>query len=237
MEMSSSIDQLAKALAAAQAEMKNPPLDGRNPHFNSRFATLAAVRDAVFPVLARHGLALFQSPGSTEIGPTVTNLLMHVSGQWVRSDPLTMPATKRDAQGFGSALSYCRRYALMTIAGVVGDDDDDGEAAQPAPARKGAQPTPAAGPPPANGGPAPAPPRLARPFRGKLGDDDLATPEMLHYLRQECFRTGHTIAALRLRYGLATVTDMLVRQYENALDGFAKLPDKGQAEVPEEVAP
>lgn len=129
MNKSEKIDQLAAALSKAQAEMRNPPLDGRNPHFNSRFATLAGVRDTVLPVLAKHGLAVIQSAGSGERGPTLTTLLMHASGQWVETDALVLPATKQDPQGYCSALTYSRRYSLMALAGVVGEDDDDGNAA------------------------------------------------------------------------------------------------------------
>lgn len=153
MNKSTEINELAKALAAAQAEMKNPPLDGTNPHFHSRFATLAAVRDTVLPVLSRHGLSVIQSAGSSDRGPTLTTLLLHASGQWVETDALTLPASKQDAQGYGSALTYGRRYSLMALAGVVGDDDDDGEAAsKPVPAKPGKQQ------PQANGTPAPTKP-------------------------------------------------------------------------------
>jgi hypothetical protein len=120
--------------------MKNPPKDGENPHFKSRFATLAGVRDAVLPVLSKHGLSVIQSTGSGERGPSVTTLLLHASGQWVECDPLCLPAVKQDPQAYGSALSYARRYSLMALAGVVGDDDDDGQAAsKPAPAKAGKQ--------------------------------------------------------------------------------------------------
>ena len=129
MNKSEKIDQLASALSKAQAEMRNPPLDGRNPHFNSRFATLAGVRDTVLPVLSKHGLSVIQSAGSGERGPTLTTLLMHASGQWVETDALVLPATKQDPQGYCSALTYSRRYSLMALAGVVGEDDDDGNAA------------------------------------------------------------------------------------------------------------
>lgn len=135
MNKSEQINELAKALAEAQAELKNPPLDSENPHFKSRFCSLAGARDAIIPVLAKHGLSLIQSAGSDERGPKLVCLLMHTSGQWVETDPLTLPASKQDAQGYGSALTYGRRYTLMALAGVVGDADDDGQSAsRPPPA-------------------------------------------------------------------------------------------------------
>ena len=120
---------LASALAAAQLEMKNPRMDSTNPHFRNRYASLAAVRDAVVPLLARHGISLMQNLTTTERGIGCETILLHTSGETLRFGPLVLPATKADAQGFGSAATYARRYTLMAIAGVVGDEDDDGEGA------------------------------------------------------------------------------------------------------------
>jgi len=123
------IDQIAAALAAAQAEMTNPPLDSANPHFRSRFSSLAAVRNAVVPVLARHGISMTQDLRTDGNCIACTTILSHSSGQQMTFGPLVMPASKADAQGFGSAATYARRYALMAAAGVVGDEDDDANAA------------------------------------------------------------------------------------------------------------
>lgn len=120
---------IAKALAAAQAEMKNPAFDSANPHFRNRFASLAAVRNAVVPILAKHSIAMTQDLRTTEKGVACITRLTHESGQCMAFGPLEMPATKQDAQGFGSAATYARRYALMAVCGVVGDDDDDANAA------------------------------------------------------------------------------------------------------------
>lgn len=127
---------VAKALAAAQAEMTNPQFDSQNPHFRSKFASLASVRNAVVPVLARHGISVTQNLETTERGIACTTTLWHESGQYMAFGPLVMPASKPDAQGFGSAATYARRYALMAVCGVVGDDDDDANSAtgKPAPA-------------------------------------------------------------------------------------------------------
>jgi hypothetical protein len=136
-QMTTELGAIAKALATAQAEMANPSFDSQNPHFRSRFASLASVRNAVVPVLARNGIALCQDLTTTEKGIACTTILTHESGQQMVFGPLAMPATKPDAQGFGSAATYARRYALMAVAGVVGDDDDDANAAtgKPAPAQ------------------------------------------------------------------------------------------------------
>lgn len=120
--------ELASALAKAQAEMSNPGFDSQNPHFRSKFASLAAVRNAVVPALAKHGVFVTQELTRTENGVACSVILMHSSGQF-RYAPFEMPLAKDDAQGVASASTYARRYTLQAIACVVGDDDDDGNAA------------------------------------------------------------------------------------------------------------
>lgn len=120
---------IAKAFAAAQAELQNPAFDSTNPHFKSKFASLATVRNTVIPVLAKHGIALVQELQTVDGGVSCTTHLYHESGESLHFGPLTIPATKSDAHGYGSAATYSRRYSLMAVAGVVGDDDDDANAA------------------------------------------------------------------------------------------------------------
>lgn len=129
MKRSDSINEISAALASAQEEIKNPSFDSTNPHFRNKFASLAAVRNCVVPVMARHGVFVSQELTSTESGVACLTVLSHKSGQWIEFGPLVMPVAKADAQGFGSASTYCKRYSLMAVAGVVGDEDDDGNAA------------------------------------------------------------------------------------------------------------
>lgn len=135
MNKSESIKELAAALVKAQADLKNPAFDSNNPHYRSKFASLAQVRDTVTPALAKHGLTVTQLLGEAEGGIRCETVLIHSSGEWL-SSVLFMPATKQDAQGYGSASTYARRYSLQAICGVVGDEDDDGNAASnPKPAK------------------------------------------------------------------------------------------------------
>lgn len=125
MTQSDSLDKLLPALLAAQAEFPAIPRDGYNPHFKSRFSTLAAVQKATRPVLAANGLLLSQWPCSTYQGePALKSRLLHTSGQWMEEvTPLLL--TKRDPQAHGSAITYLRRYAWSAILGLVTDEDDD----------------------------------------------------------------------------------------------------------------
>lgn len=119
-----SLGALAKALAAAQSELEDAKKDAYNPHFKTRFASLASVRAAITPTLSRHGLAVVQTnEPHGDAGVCVITTLLHESGEWIRGR-LFLPVLKKDPQGFGSALSYARRYALAEIVGIASDDDD-----------------------------------------------------------------------------------------------------------------
>lgn len=126
-EFSPTLGALAKALSSAQGELQDAKKDSVNPHFKNRFASLSSVRQAITPVFAKCGLAVVQlnEPHGKE-GVCVVTLLLHESGEWIRSR-LYVPVSKADPQGFGSAISYARRYALAAIANISSDDDDDAE--------------------------------------------------------------------------------------------------------------
>lgn len=134
-EFSPSLAGIAQALAAAQAELEDAKKDAVNPHFKNKYATLSSVREAITKVFSKHGLSVVQpfEPHGPD-GVCIVTLLMHKSGEWIRSK-LYIPVSKKDAQGFGSAISYGRRYALAAIANIASDDDDDAEVAVKEPAK------------------------------------------------------------------------------------------------------
>lgn len=122
-----SIADLAAALCKAQAQMEGAKKDAANPHFKSKYADLASVWDAIRAPLTSNGLSVVQLLRSIQGGVEVETILMHASGQQI-SDVFAVPASKQDAQGYGSAATYARRYALMAMVGVA-PEDDDGNAA------------------------------------------------------------------------------------------------------------
>lgn len=126
---SEQINEIAKALAAAQSEMKAAKKDAANPFFKSAYATLESVSDACLPALNKHGIAVTQTTARLGDGSLITleTTLIHSSGQWIGSVYPVHP-TKNDPQSLGSAITYARRYSLAAIAGVT-VSDDDGEAA------------------------------------------------------------------------------------------------------------
>lgn len=134
MNRSDSIAALASALAKAQGKMKNPHFDSTNPHFKSKFASLAAVREAVIPVLSQHGLSLSQWPVSDGNYAGCRTLLSHDSGEFVE-ETFLIPVDKGNAHGYASAVTYAKRISMQSVAAVVGDEDDDGNAAVAEPKR------------------------------------------------------------------------------------------------------
>jgi hypothetical protein len=100
-----------------------------NPHFGSKYADLASIMDAVREPLAANGLAVSQSVANDANGVSVTTTLLHESGETLVSEPCWLPVGKKDPQGYGSAITYARRYSLASLLGIVADEDDDGNAA------------------------------------------------------------------------------------------------------------
>lgn len=141
MRTSETIEALAKSLAAAQGEMKNAPLNKTNPHFRSRYADLAGVRDAIMPSLAKHKLSIVQGTEITERGAVLCTRLMHESGQWIES-VYPLPSVTDNPQALGSALTYARRYSLAAIVGITADEDDDANEAQANAGKPRQQPDP-----------------------------------------------------------------------------------------------
>lgn len=128
--MSESIDQLATALAKAQGEFTVAGKSKSNPFFKSKYADLESVVEASRPSLSKYGLSVVQSPFKNEDGSScLVTILMHASGQWVKSISAHNPA-KNDIQSLSSYNTYLKRMCYTSIVGVVtGDEDDDGEGA------------------------------------------------------------------------------------------------------------
>src|SRR5690606_21425907 len=138
-EWSDARDQLIAALVELQRKVEAPRKTGYNSHRQYRYSTLADILDACRPALAEAGLAILQTPIWGPRGLELVTTLAHTSGQWVRC---RMPVLSvSDPQAMGSALTYSRKYSILTIVGLAPDDDDDGEGAMPRP-----QPTPARAP-------------------------------------------------------------------------------------------
>ena len=132
MNSSDSIKELATALAIVQGQLTFAKKDSKNPFFKSNYADLESVWDACRSLLSDNGLAIMQFPGDYVDGNmTLTTIMTHSSGEWVAQN-MSLPVSKPDAQGAGSAITYMRRYALAAIVGVVQADDDGNSASEKA---------------------------------------------------------------------------------------------------------
>ena len=127
--------QIATALVKAQKAFGPALKSSTNPHFRSRYADLSACVEAVIEGLNGAGIALIQRTSEDTTGVTVETVFIHESGEMLECGKLHVPAAKQDPQGYGSALTYARRYSLMAACGIA-PEDDDGNAA----ARKGPKP-------------------------------------------------------------------------------------------------
>ena len=123
------LTNLAPALVKAQSEMKNASLNKTNPHFKSRYADLAEIRDTVTPALTSNGLAVLQFTQLTSNGFFLVTRLLHKSGEFIDSR-FPLPENVDKPQQMGSAITYARRYMLAAICGITAEEDDDGNAAQ-----------------------------------------------------------------------------------------------------------
>jgi hypothetical protein len=124
---------IASALVKAQREFGPALKSSTNPHFRSKYADLSACIEAVIDSLNNQGIYLMQLTDEHDGGVKVSTVFIHESGEQLSGGSLFMPATKHDAQGFGSALSYARRYSLMAACGIAPEDDDGNQATKTAP--------------------------------------------------------------------------------------------------------
>lgn len=147
---SEKIDLLAKALCKMQSQLTGALKDSENPFFKSKYADLESVWDSIRKPLTDNGLSISQMPCESSTGaPALETILMHESGQFI-SNIVPVISQKNDPQGYGSAFTYFRRYALAAIVGQIQVDDDSeanmnrqtpAKQTQSAPAQRSAQQT------------------------------------------------------------------------------------------------
>lgn len=139
MQKSESIKHIAAALNKAQAEMSGAKKGANNPFFKSKYADMNSVVDAVRIPFCNNGLSYSQFPIMQDNKVGVETILMHESGEWM-SDILVLPMVKQDPQAAGSAITYAKRYALQSIAGIPSEDDDGNAASsQKSPVKQSSQ--------------------------------------------------------------------------------------------------
>ena len=173
------MQKIASALVKAQKGFGAALKTSSNPHFKSRYADLAACVEAVIDSLNDNGIALIQQTHECDNGVIVETTFIHESGEVFSAGKLHVPASKHDAQGYGSALTYARRYSLMAAAGIA-PEDDDGNAATARPS---------------------APP-VQRKADPKVGADELKT------ITELANKTNTDLSAIAKAYGIPSINDL-----------------------------
>lgn len=136
MRTSESVAKIFPALIDAQAEFADLKKDTTNPFFKSHYVELSQVLSSIRSVMHKQGLAVLQFPGHiADSKLAITTRLIHTSGEWIE-DEAHVPLQKNDPQGFGSTLTYAKRYSLIAALGLVADEDDDGNKGTHAPAKE-----------------------------------------------------------------------------------------------------
>lgn len=139
MKTSESITKISAALLQAQLAITFAAKDANNPHFKSKYADLPTVIDAVKPALNANGIVFLQALAPAPAGfVSLTTRLLHESGEWIE-ETAQEPLAQNTPQGYGSAVTYLRRYSLASFVGLY-QDDDDGHAATHAPAKAASAP-------------------------------------------------------------------------------------------------
>jgi len=124
---------IASALVKAQRGFAPALKTSTNPHFRSKYVDLAGCVEAVVDSLNAAGIALIQRTSQDDTGVTVETVFVHESGEMLECGKLHVPAAKQDPQGYGSALTYARRYSLMAACGIAPEDDDGNAASRQTP--------------------------------------------------------------------------------------------------------
>ncbi len=120
--------EIVPAFIAFQSEVETASKDSTNPHFKSKYADLTSIWEACRSYLAKHQLAVIQSPSYADGRIILTTRIFHKSGQWIQGE-LSLKPVKDDPQASGSTITYARRYTISSMLGIVADEDDDGSTA------------------------------------------------------------------------------------------------------------
>jgi len=128
MKMSEQTGDLFTAFSKFQGDLTNAA-KAKEGH-GYKYADLSMCINTAKEPLQTNGLAVSQFMGESEKGTTLTTMLTHTSGQWMR-DTFVMErailqggAGKNPAQAMGASITYMRRYAYAAIIGMTQEDTD-----------------------------------------------------------------------------------------------------------------
>lgn len=126
---SENLDKLFKGMNTFRSQLKQPAKDAKNPFFKSNYVTLEGVQNAIDAAIKGTGLAYTQIVKNDDNGNVgVETIITHESGQYLTTGVLALRPEKATPQGYGSTITYAKRYQLASAFGVSSDVDDDGNA-------------------------------------------------------------------------------------------------------------
>lgn len=124
---SENLDKLFKGMNTFRSQLKQPVKDAKNPFFKSNYVTLEGVQNAIDAAIKGTGLAYTQIVKNDDNGNVgVETIITHESGQYLTTGVLALRPEKATPQGYGSTITYAKRYQLSSAFGVSSDVDDDG---------------------------------------------------------------------------------------------------------------
>lgn len=130
------MEKIAPAFIKAKMAFMPAVKKKENPGFKgSKYADLSTCIEAVDDAFLKNGIVMYQETSEDQTGVTIETVLMHESGETIRGGKLHVPAAKQDPQGYGSAITYARRYSLMAVCGIAPEDDDGNAASRQQPAK------------------------------------------------------------------------------------------------------
>lgn len=207
--------ELSKALVAFRSACPPIGFDSTNPHFKSRFASLAKIHKVIDPILSENGLAVMQFPISEDGRAGCVTRVMHVSGEVVEY-PFTVPLSKHDPQGACAAVTYARRYGLSGALGLVTEEDDDGNSASEPVRNAGKKPAPKKS----------SSPRMAQVNREKI---KYAARERAKELSDESINETEIIKSVSAALGYASPIEMTDDDFERAFVAVQEFEPGGAA--------
>lgn len=126
----------------AWLDIENPELDGKNPHFNSKFATLKATLKVIREACKKAGIAYCQRLVKIDENTfELHSFVMNAAGETLTFS--TFPVeTPPNPQSFGSNMTYAKRQQAQADWSITGEEDDDGNAGAEAAKTASQRPTP-----------------------------------------------------------------------------------------------
>lgn len=126
MNMSTEVNELFESISKFREVVKQPLKNANNPFFKSKYAPIESVVKSIDEGIKGLGLSYTQWAINEDNKVGIVTMIMHKSGQWMKTDPFSVVPSKNDIQGAGAVMTYLRRYALSAAFGLAADEDTDG---------------------------------------------------------------------------------------------------------------